>query len=374
VVTVFGNAQIVPPGFVRGMLDSLVRARNGTGAPTAADSALLRDSIQAIVDRLVAPRPWPGGVRPGPVQCHDITVYPALGLAGGACGGYGVLLDIRDPANPRRLAAVADSNFAFWHSATFNNDGTAILFTDEWGGGLGPKCRPTDDPKWGADALFSLKDNTLTFRSYYKVPAPQTAQENCVAHNGSLIPVPGRDIMVQGWYQGGVSVFDWTDPAHPREIAFFDRGPMDSLHLQTAGSWSAYWYNGHIVSSEIGRGLDILELLPNGLLTQNEIEAAKLVRVDRLNVQDQQKLEWPASFVVVRAYLDQLARGNGLAAARVTAVRSALARAEEAAGPRRRTQLTQLAAQLDRDATGAADQGKVRALATAVRNLSGARP
>ncbi|HSD30391.1 MAG TPA: hypothetical protein VLB49_00665 [Gemmatimonadales bacterium] len=374
VVTVFGNAQIVPPGFVRGMLDSLVRARNGTGAPTAADSALLRDSIQAIVDRLVAPRPWPGGVRPGPVQCHDITVYPALGLAGGACGGYGVLLDIRDPANPRRLAAVADSNFAFWHSATFNNDGTAILFTDEWGGGLGPKCRPTDDPKWGADALFSLKDNTLTFRSYYKVPAPQTARENCVAHNGSLIPVPGRDIMVQGWYQGGVSVFDWTDPAHPREIAFFDRGPMDSLHLQTAGSWSAYWYNGHIVSSEIGRGLDILELLPNGLLTQNEIEAAKLVRVDRLNVQDQQKLEWPASFVVVRAYLDQLARGNGLAPARVTTVRSALVRAERAAGQQRRALLTQLAGQLDRDATGAADQAKVRALATAVRNLSGARP
>ncbi|HMA39296.1 MAG TPA: hypothetical protein VKP10_04425 [Gemmatimonadales bacterium] len=373
VVTVFGNEQIVPPGFVRGMLDSLVRGRHGTGAPTAADSALLRDSIQAIVDRLVAPRPWPGGVRPGPVQCHDITVYPAIGLAGGACGGYGVLLDIRDPANPRRLAAAADTNFAFWHSATFNNDGTAMLFTDEWGGGLGPKCRATDDPKWGADALFSLQGNTLTFRSYYKLPAPQTAQENCVAHNGSLIPVPGRDIMVQGWYQGGVSVFDWTDPAHPREIAFFDRGPMDSVQLQTAGSWSAYWYNGHIVSSEIGRGLDILELLPNGQLTQNEIDAANLVHVDRLNVQDQQKVVWPATFVVARAYLDQLGRSNGLPAARVAAVRRDLAGAERASGSRRRTLLTRLAEELDRDVAGAADQAKARTLAAAVRGLATSR-
>ena len=173
----------------------------------------------------------PGGTRPGPEQCHDITVYPAIGLAGGACAGYGVLLDIRDPGNPRRLAAAADSNFAFWHSATFNNDGTKLLFTDEWGGGLAPKCRATDKPEWGADALFTVSHDTLTFRSYYKMPAPQTPQENCVAHNGSLIPVPGRDLMVQGWYQGGVSVFDFTDAAHPREIAFFDRGPMDSTKL-----------------------------------------------------------------------------------------------------------------------------------------------
>jgi hypothetical protein len=372
--TVFGAERVLPSGFVKAQLDSLVKARNGTGAPTGADSALLRDSAQAIVDRLVAPRPWPGGVRPGPVQCHDITVYPAIGLAGGACGGYGVLLDIRDPANPRRLAAVADSNFAFWHSATFNNDGTQILFTDEWGGGLQPKCRATDDPKWGADALFALKDSTLTFRSYYKLPAPQTSQENCVAHNGSLIPVPGRDIMVQGWYQGGVSVFDWTDAAHPKEIAFFDRGPMDSTKLEGAGSWSAYWYNGTIVSSEIGRGLDVLELLPNALLSQNEIDAAKLVRFDQVNVQDQQKVVWPASFVVARAYLDQLERGNGLAAARVTATRSALARAERAAGQQRRAQLTQLAGQLDREAAGAADQAKVRTLAAAVRKLAGGRP
>jgi hypothetical protein len=372
--TLFGVERVAPANFIRAQLDSLVRARNGTGAPTAADSALLRDSLQAIIDRLVAPRPWPGGVRPGPVQCHDITVYPAVGLAGGACGGYGVLLDIRDPANPRRVAAVADSNFAFWHSATFNNDGTKVLFTDEWGGGLQPKCRQNDDPKWGADALFTLRDTTLTFQSYYKVPAPQTPQENCVAHNGSLVPVPGRDIMVQGWYQGGVSVFDWTDPAHPREIAFFDRGPMDSTRLQGAGSWSAYWYNGMIVSSEIGRGLDILELVPSELLSQNEIDAAKLVHVDQLNVQDQQRLVWPASFAVARAYLDQLVHSNGLPAARVAAVRSDLAAAEQASGSQRRSILTRLAGRLDADAPTAGDQAKVRALAAAVRNLAAVRP
>ncbi|MGE5759719.1 MAG: LVIVD repeat-containing protein [Gemmatimonadota bacterium] len=372
--TLFGLERVLPPGLVNPLLDSIVKARSGTGAPTAADSAALRGAIQGILDARFNPPPPPGGVRPGPVQCHDITVYPALGLAGGACAGYGVLLDIRDPANPRRIAAVADSNFAFWHSATFNNAGTQILFTDEWGGGLQPKCRPTDDPKWGADALFTVKDSTLTFQSYYKLPAPQTAQENCVAHNGSLVPVPGRDIMVQGWYQGGISVFDWTDPAHPREIAFFDRGPMDSTKLEGAGSWSAYWYNGYIVSSEIGRGLDVLELLPNGLLTRNEIDAAKLVHFDQVNVQDQQRLVWPASFAVARAYLDQLARGNGLGAARVSAVRSTLARAEQARGQQRRAQLTQLAAALDRDAGRAADQTRVRALATAVRSLAAARP
>ncbi|HEY6107878.1 MAG TPA: hypothetical protein VIV56_03135 [Gemmatimonadales bacterium] len=372
--TYFGLERVVSSGLVNSLLDSIVKARNGTGAATAADSAALRGAIQSILDARFNPPPPPGGVRPGPVQCHDITVYPAIGLAGGACAGYGVLLDISEPANPRRIAAVADSNFAFWHSATFNNDGTQILFTDEWGGGLQPKCRPTDDPKWGADALFSVKDATLTFRSYYKLPAPQTSQENCVAHNGSLIPVPGRDIMVQGWYQGGISVFDWTDPAHPREIAFFDRGPMDSTQLEGAGSWSAYWYNGYIVSSEIGRGLDVLELLPNGLLTQNELDAAKLVHFDQLNVQDQPRLVWPASFAVARAYLDQLARGNGLGAARVSAVRGALARAERASGQPRRAQLTQLAAGLDRDAPGAADQPRVRALAAAVRTLAAARP
>ena len=372
VVNVMGTTQVLPPQFVNRMLDSMVHLRGGSGAPTGADSAMLRDSLQPMVDRMVNGPTLPGGVRPGPVQCHDITAYPAIGLAGGACAGYGLILDIRDPANPRRVAAVSDSNFSYWHSATFSNDGSKVLFTDEWGGGLQPRCRSTDPRDWGADAIYSLHDTTLTFDSYYKMPAPQTPEENCVAHNGSLVPVPGRDIMVQGWYQGGISVFDWTDPAHPMEIAFFDRGPMDSTKLEGAGSWSAYWYNGHIVSSEIARGLDILDLQPSALLSQNEIDAAKLVHFDQLNVQDQPRLVWPASFVVARAYCDQLARSNGLSAARLRAVRSALAGAEKARGGARRSALTRLAAQLDRDAGGSSDHAKVQLLAADVRDLAGA--
>jgi hypothetical protein len=309
----------------------------------------------------------------GPTQCHDITVYPAIGLAGGACGGYGLLLDIRDVANPKRIGAVADSNFSYWHSATFNNDGTKLLFSDEWGGGGQPRCRATDKPEWGADAIFTLSDNKMTFQSYYKLPAPQTENENCVAHNGSLIPIPGRDVMVQAWYQGGISVFDWTGPAHPKEIAFFDRGPMDSTKMEFAGSWSTYWYNGVIVSSEIARGLDIFELVPSELLSQNEIDAAKLVHFDYLNVQEQPKLVWPPSFVVARAYLDQLARSNGLSAARVSAVRGELAGAEKMSGQARRDALTTLAAALTRDAAEAADRAKVETLAKAVEDLASAQ-
>ncbi len=367
----FGLERVLAPDAVQPMLDSMVAARHGTGSPTAADSAALRGAIQIIFDKRDAPV-GPNGVRLGPTQCHDITVYPSIGLAGGACEGYGFLLDIRDPAHPKRIAAVSDSNFSYWHSATFNNDGTKVLFTDEWGGGLAPRCRVTDKHEWGADALFTLAGNTMTFQSYYKLPAPQTATENCVAHNGSLIPIPGRDIMAQGWYQGGVSVFDWTDPAHPKEIAFFDRGPMDSTKLEGAGSWSAYWYNGYIVSSEIARGLDILELQPSAFLSQNEIDAAKLVHFDFLNVQDQPKFVWPASFVVARAYLDQLARANGLAPARVAAARDALARAEKLSGPGRRDALTQLATRLNGDASSAADGAKVRTLAATVTGLANA--
>ena len=315
------------------------------------------------------PRPG-GGNRGGPTQCHDITVYPAIGLAGGACGGYGLLLDIRDAANPKRIGAAADSNFSFWHSATFNNDGTKILFSDEWGGGSQPRCRATDNPDWGADAIFTLVDNKMTFKSYYKMPAAQTAQENCVAHNGSLIPIPGRDVMVQAWYQGGISVFDWTDPDHPKEIAYFDRGPMDSTKLVSAGSWSAYWYNGYIVSSEMSRGLDVFELLPSGLISQNEIDAAKSVRFDFFNAQDQPKLVWPASFAVPRAYLDQLARSNGLAADRIAAVRTELARAEKLSGQARKDALTALSTQLHTDARSAGDQPKAHKLAFAVGDLA----
>jgi hypothetical protein len=370
VATINGRDAILGRGFITPLLDSIVKTRGGTGAPTAADTAALRAGLQEIVNRRVeANRRRPPT---GPTQCHDITVYPAIGRAGGACGGYGLLLDITDVANPKRIGAVADSNFSFWHSATFNNDGTKILFTDEWGGGLQPRCRRTDKYEWGADAIFTVANDAMTFRGYYKMAAPQTPNENCVAHNGTLIPIPGRDIMAQGWYQGGISVFDFTDPAHPKEIAFFDRGPMDSTKLLGAGSWSAYWYNGYIVSSEIARGLDIFELQPSGFLSQNEIDAAKLVHFDYLNAQDQQKLVWPASFVVARAYLDQLARGNGLAPDRVAAARTALASAEKANGAERRAALTQLATQLNGDARGAADQAKVRTLAAAVMDLANA--
>jgi len=367
-----GMEYILPPQFVKPMLDSVARARGGAVAvPTAADSTALRGAIQGIVDAMFGtPAATTNGVRPGPNQCHDITVYPAIGLAGGACGGYGLLLDIHDVANPKRIGAVADSNFSYWHSATFNNDGTKLLFSDEWGGGGQPKCRATDRHEWGADAIFTIVHDTLRFQSYYKMLAPQTPFENCVAHNGSLIPIPGRDIMVQAWYQGGISVFDWTDPAHPKEIAFFDRGPVDGTKPAMGGSWSAYWYNGYVVSSEIARGLDIFELRPSGLISENEIQAAKLVHLDYFNTQDQPKFTWPASFVVARAYLDQLARSNGLAADSVSALRRDLAQAEKLSGQARRDALTRLATRLDGGAAGAVDQAKLRVLAGTVRDLA----
>jgi hypothetical protein len=305
-------------------------------------------------------------------MCHDITVYPEIGLAAGACSGNGILLDIRDPASPKRVHEVSDPNFAYWHSATFNNDGTKVLFSDEWGGGTQPRCQATDRPQWGADAIFTLEKGKMHPAGYYKLPAAQSATENCVAHNGSLIPIPGRDVMVQAWYQGGLSVFDFTDPKHPQEIAYFDRGPISATELMLGGYWSAYWYNGHIYGSEIARGLDVLDLTPGPMLSQNEIDAAKLVQMERFNPQDQTKLTWPASFVVARAYVDQLVRGRGLPAARTTAVAAALDRAEQASGAARRTALTQLAAQLDGDARRAADGVRVRLLGGAVRDLANA--
>jgi len=369
VVKFQGSPIVVPPPFVTPMLDSIARG-NGRTAPNAADSAALRGAIQGIIDAEFLAPMGPGGVRHGPDQCHDITVYPELGVAGGACAGYGLLLDIRDPTHPVRLAAASDSNFAYWHSATFNNDASKVIFTDEWGGGVAPRCRATDRPEWGADAIFTVADKrALTFQGYYKVPAQQTTTENCVAHNGNLIPVPGRDIMIQGWYQGGVSLFDFTDPTRPTEIAYFDRGPMDSTKLEMAGSWSAYWYNGYIYSTEISRGLDVLELQPSAMLTQNEIDAAKLVKLAYQNVQDQQRLTWPASFVVARAYLDQLERSRGLAVDRIGAARSILASAERRSRDARRSMLTTLATDLERDAASAAEAAKVHALAVVVRRL-----
>jgi hypothetical protein len=261
-------------------------------------------------------------------QCHDITVYSAIGLAAGACSGNGILLDIKDPVNPKRVDAVNDPNYSYWHSASFSNDGTKVVFTDEWGGGLGARCRPNDPNKWGADALFGLKDDKLTFQSYYKMPAAQSDTENCVAHNGSLVPVPGRDIEVQAWYQGGVSIVDFTDASHPFEIAYFDRGPIDPKVLVLGGEWSAYWYNGYIYGSEIARGLDVFELTPTKFLTQNEIDAAKAVRVSELNVQNQQKIEWPAKLVVAKAYVDQLSRSQALPSDKIAALQKAIQSAE----------------------------------------------
>ncbi len=262
-------------------------------------------------------------------QCHDITVYSAIGLAAGACSGNGILLDIKDPVHPKRVDAVNDPNYSYWHSASFSNDGSKVVYTDEWGGGLGARCRPNDPNKWGADAIFNLKDDKLSLASYYKLPAAQGDTENCVAHNGSLIPVPGRDIEVQSWYQGGISVMDFTDAAHPFEIAYFDRGPIDPKTLVLGGDWSAYWYNGAIYASEIARGLDVFELTPTKDLTQNEIDAAKAVKVAELNVQNQQKIEWPAQLVVAKAYVDQLARSQALPAKQINSLQKAIASAEK---------------------------------------------
>jgi len=314
-----------------------------------------------------------GKEKPSPTdQCHDITVYSALGLAAGACSGNGILLDIKDPANPKRLDAVNDPNYAYWHSASFSNDGKKVVFTDEWGGGLSARCRANDPNKWGADAIFNLKDNKLSFASYYKLPAAQGDSENCVAHNGSLVPVPGRDIKVQAWYQGGISIMDFTDAEHPSEIAYFDRGPIDPKMLVLGGDWSAYWYNGNIYASEIARGLDVFELTPTKDLTQNEIDAAKTVHMSEFNVQNQQKIEWPHKLVVAKAYLDQLERSQGLPAEKIADVRKAIDSAEKANlnKPSLAT-LTSLAPGLEELAyvtKPPADAGRLRALAEILKS------
>jgi hypothetical protein len=364
------NALPVPPrNEERNAIDAAARAAAARGGDGAAGAPAAGGAQGAAGARGNAPPAPPTG----PNQCHDITVYPQIGLAGGACAGLGLLLDIHDAAHPFRIDMVGDANMSFWHSATFNNDGTKVLFSDEWGGGGQPRCRATDKPEWGADALFTIENKNLVFHSYYKMPAAQTNQENCVAHNGSLIPIPGRDVMVQAFYQGGLTVFDWTDAAHPKEIAFFDRGPVDATRLVMGGSWSAYWYNGVIVSSEIARGLDIYELLPSGLISQNEIDAAKTVHFGFYNTQDQQKFVWPPSFALAKAYLDQLERSNGLASDRIQAARKALAGAERATGQQRQTELTQLTTQLSGAVAGAADQSKMKLLVAAVSDLAKAR-
>ena len=363
-VEIDGEPYVLSDGESDQLLSQIVAARGGTGPATTADSVMLREALPFLAQQLS------GGADAGPDQCHDITLYPEIGLAGGACEGYGLLIDITDPENPTRLAATSDVNFSYWHSATFNNEGTKVLFTDEWGGGREAKCRATDPVEWGADAIFTIEGDGLVFQSYYKLPAAQTPQENCVAHNGSLLPIPGRDVMVQSWYQGGISIFDWTDPRNPTEIAFFDRGPVDANEVAMGGSWSAYWYNGVIVSSEIARGLDIFELVPSEHISQNEIDAALTVRFDYFNPQGQQRYTFPASASLAKAYVDQLARSGGLSADRIASVREEIAAAESAVGADRRALLSGLAAELETAAGGSTDGAKVGMLAQTLRDLA----
>jgi len=317
----------------------------------------------------------------GPRNCHDVSAYPAFGLLAGACGSHGLLVDVSNPERPVRLDAAADTNFSLWHTAVFSNDGTKLLFTDEWGGGTGPMCQATSMMEMGGNTVLSIgKDRKLTKHAYFKIPTGQTAQENCVSHNGSLIPVPGRDIMVQGWYQGGVSVLDFTDPNKPFELAFFDRGPIDAAPAAgdttrrrggtIGGSWGAYYYNGYVYSSEMARGLDILEMMPTDQLSANELAAAKLVMLDEFNPQSQPKIVWPAAFPVIRSYLDQLVRGNGLSTARTTAIAKALDAAEAKSGAARATALRTLAGQVEKDVAGASDKERVKAMAGEMRKLA----
>ena len=309
-------------------------------------------------------------------QCHDITVFPERAIAAGACAGNGILFDISDPLNPKRIDAVVDKGFAYWHSATFNNDGTKVLFTDEWGGGMMPRCRAFDPLNWGADAIYDIVDGKLEYRSYFKMPAPQNEQENCVAHNGSVVPVPGRDLFVQAWYQGGITVIDFTDSANPVEIAYFDRGPIDEEHLTLGGYWSAYWYDGRIYGTEIIRGLDVLTLLPSEHLSDNEIAAANLANQGAaFNPQRQMRFDWPAEPAVARAYLDQLSRGDALRnplAADVDAAlnRSAAALKQGARDARLARRLERLASRVNRGAHEGAIRTRRAGLAEALAGIA----
>ena len=257
-------------------------------------------------------------------HCHDITVYPELGLAAGACSGNGILLDISDPQNPARIDDLFDPDMAYWHSANFNNAGDKVVFTDEWGGGTSARCRAEDPANWGANLVANLKDRQLEGQSFHKLPSVQGRTENCVAHNGSLIPIPGRDLMVQAWYQGGISIMDFTDASRPVEIAYSDRGPIDPERLVVGGSWSAYWFNGRIYSSEIARGLDVLKLVPSDQLSGAEIAVAEAVMIAENNPQTQTRITWQDSPEVAQVYIDQLARSTAVDAALLAQARTAV--------------------------------------------------
>jgi hypothetical protein len=295
------------------------------------------NGLQNVPPTPLHPSGMPWGPTPITDACHDITTFPEIGLAAGACEGNGLLIDISDPANPVRIDAVADPNYAYWHGATFSNDGKKVVFTDEWGGGTAARCRPADPtiPRpadrldWGANTIFDIVDRKLVFRSYYKMPAPQTTRENCVGHLPSLVPVPGRDLMVQAWYQGGASLVDFTDSANPKEIGFYDRGPIGATSLVLGGLWSTYYYNGAVFGSEIARGFDVWGLTPNEELSENEIKAAAEVQLDRLTPQHQPRFVNQPSFAVVRSYRDQLERVDAIDAETLAQVDKFVDRAEK---------------------------------------------
>jgi hypothetical protein len=348
--------------------------RGGRGAAPGGDSAAV-----------LAPP-----VRTGPRNCHDVTAYPALNLLSASCSTHAILVDISNPEKPFRLDALTDTNnFQGRHTAAFSNDGKKVIQTDEWGGGTSPMCQAGSMIELGGNTIISVDANKKQAqRAYFKLPAAQSAEENCVSHNGGLIPVPGRDLYVQGWYQGGVNVMDFTDQDKAFEIAYFDRGSIDppagaDIPVAAAagqaggrargtpgGSWGAYYWNGHIYSSELDRGFDIYELTPSEQLSANEIAAAKLVTFTQYNPQSQPKLTWPAAFVVVRSYLDQLVRNNGLDAQKTSAIAVALDMAEQKTGAARAAALTALAKQVDGDAAGAKDAARVRTMAGEIRRLA----
>ncbi|MDQ2668180.1 MAG: hypothetical protein M3Z05_19590 [Gemmatimonadota bacterium] len=322
----------------------------------------------------------------GPRNCHDVTAYPAMHLLAAACSSHGIMVDISNPEKPVRLSTLTDTNnFQGRHTAGFSNDGRKTLWTDEWGGGTGPMCQAGSIMELGGNTIVtaSADNRKLTQHAYFKLPSAQSAQENCVSHNGGLIPVPGRDLYVQGWYQGGIDVMDFTDADHPFEIAYYDRGPIDApadtsnasarSRYTIGGSWGAYYWNGMIYSSELDRGFDVYELTPSAQLSANEIAAAKLVTLKDYNPQSQPKLVWPAAFPVVRSYLDQLVRNDGLAAEHTTAISAALDAAEKKGGAARRAALTTLAKQVDGFASGASDAARVRKMSSEIKRLAAAK-
>jgi hypothetical protein len=370
------KAEVVTGARIFVGLDPAPRAASRPARPVRRPGA---DSTQP------APPPPPPT---GPRNCHDVTAYPAAKLLAGACASYGLLVDISNPEKPVRLDARSDTNFSLWHTAVFSNDGKKVVFTDEWGGGTSPMCQANSMMEMGGNTILTIdQKKKYTQHAYYKINTAQTAEENCVSHNGGLIPVPGRDVMVQGWYQGGVSVMDFSNADKPTELAYFDRGPIDPApgadvpapsaqpggrgnRGTIGGSWGAYYWNGYIYSSELDRGFDILELQPSDQLSKNEIEAAKLVKFVEYNPQSQPKIVWPAAFPVVRSYLDQLVRGNGLASDRTTAIASAVDAAEKQSGSARRASLNALAKQVDKDVAGAKDPERVKMMSAAIKDLA----